>query len=65
MKCIPGQTGCTGWLSGEERLDETHLPAGECLAVEFEVSGADGSPATLQPYLGAAAHIFIASAAGG
>ena len=53
------------WLAGTERLDETHLPAGECLAVEFEVSGGDGIPATLQPYLGAAAHIFIASAAGG
>ena len=65
MKCIPGQTECMRWLAGTERLDETHLPAGECLAVEFEVSGGDGSPATLQPYLGAAAHIFIASAAGG
>jgi len=65
MKCIPGQTECMRWLAGTERLDETHLPAGECLAVEFEVRGGDGSLATLQPYLGAAAHIFIASAAGG
>jgi hypothetical protein len=54
-----------GWLDGKDWLDEASLPAGECLAVEFEVSRGDGSPATLQPYLGAAAHIFIASAASG
>ena len=61
-----------GWSKGKDWLDESSLPAGEyevddpkCLAVEFEVSHSDGSPATLQPYLGAAAHIFIASAASG
>ena len=50
-----------GWLDGEDWLDEATLPAGECLAVEIEVKDGDGNPATLQPYMGAAAHIFVAS----